>query len=238
MSARVLVLGAMLAVFFAATPALAQTRSDHEVAVALFTQSDEAYKKGDFRGAADDLEKAYALEPAPVLLYNLGRAYEGLGDQKKAIDAYERYLSAQPDAEDRGAIEQRVATMKKQLEMAQRASAPVVVVQAPVVSPPPARRRAMSPVPIVIGAIGLAGIAGGGVLGALALGESSTENAATTSQLDAASAHDRAATFATGANVAFIAGAVLAAVGIVWIIVDRATAPSARAASLPLGVTF
>jgi hypothetical protein len=70
---------AFAAVLVVAAPALAQdnNKGDHDLAIALFNHSNEAYKKGDFKGAAADLEKAYALEPAPVLLYNLGRAYEG-----------------------------------------------------------------------------------------------------------------------------------------------------------------
>jgi tetratricopeptide (TPR) repeat protein len=226
-----------LAAVFAAAPARAASASDHDLALALFKHAGEAYNRGDFRGAADDLTKAYALEPAPVLLYNLGRAYEGLGDTKKAIDAYGRYLEAQPNAEDRGALETRLATLRRQLELEQRAARPV----APPPLPPRAapKRRPLAPLPVVLAAVGAAGLGAGGVLGALALSENANENAATTSQLDAQSAHDRGATFATAANVAFVAGAVLAVAGIVWIIVDRATAtPRSTRAAVPFMLRF
>ena len=226
---------AALLVLSLAAPAAAQTTSDHDLALALFKHSDEAYKRGDFRGAVNDLEKAYSLEPVPVLLYNLGRAYEGLGETKKAIDAYERYLKAQPEAEDRGAIQQRLVTLHREAAREEeRANNPP--------PPPPVvvvRSRPLGAGPIVVTSIGAAGLVAGGVLGALALSTSSNENSPQTSQLDAQSAHDRGAAFATGANVAFIAGGVIAIAGIVWLIVDRVTSSSSSAsASVPFVVRF
>jgi tetratricopeptide (TPR) repeat protein len=231
-------LAIVLAAALVSVPALAQNKGDHDLAVALFNHSNEAYKKGDFKGAAADLEKAYALEPAPVLLYNLGRAYEGLGDTKNAIDAYERYVKAQPDAEDRGAIDSRLTTLRHQLELETRASAPPPPPPPEVhpVSPPPP--RGLGAAPIIVTGIGVAGVAVGGVFGALALSTASSQNAPSTSQVDAVSAHDRASTFATVSTVSFIAGGVVTLAGIVWIIVDRATAKKTTAASMPFVVRF
>ena len=85
-------------------------------AVQLADDSERAYKAGNFEKAAALLKKAHALYPEPILLYNLGRAFEGMGDAKDAIDAYERYLHDAKQIDDRGAIERRIATLKQQIQ--------------------------------------------------------------------------------------------------------------------------
>src|SRR4051794_14721586 len=48
-------------------------------ALDLFEQSAKAYREGRFQDAVDRLLEARSLKSEPVLLYNLGRAYEALG---------------------------------------------------------------------------------------------------------------------------------------------------------------
>lgn len=107
--ARVLV----LSLAFSGSVAHADAKKDK--ALALFEKSDRAYKAGKFEDAAKLLRDAYALYPEPTLLYNLGRAQEGLGDIDGAIASYEKYLRDAKQIQDRGAIERRVATLKAQL---------------------------------------------------------------------------------------------------------------------------
>ncbi len=85
-------------------------------ALALADDSERAYKAGQFEKAAALLRKAHDRYPEPLLLYNLGRALEGMGDQKGAIEAYEQYLHDAKQIDDRPAIERRIATLKAQLE--------------------------------------------------------------------------------------------------------------------------
>jgi tetratricopeptide (TPR) repeat protein len=94
------------------TPAYAD---DRDKALKLFEDSDKAYKAGKFEKAADLLREAYELYPEPLLLYNLGRAQEGLGDAEGAVESYEQYLADAKEIKDRGAIERRIATLKAQL---------------------------------------------------------------------------------------------------------------------------
>lgn len=102
-----------LALALSATAAHADSKKDK--ALALFEKSDKAYKGGKFEEAVTLLEEAYRLYPEPLLLYNLGRAQEGLGDLPGAVASYERYLKDGKQIADRGAIERRVATLKAQL---------------------------------------------------------------------------------------------------------------------------
>ena len=97
-----------------ATPA--QPKIDPKArALELFKQSKDKYRSGDFQAAANLLEEGYELHDEPVLLYNLARAYEGLGELERAAAAYEQYLVAEPDTKDRGAIEQKVSNIRKQV---------------------------------------------------------------------------------------------------------------------------
>jgi tetratricopeptide (TPR) repeat protein len=105
-------------------------------ALQLFEQSDKAYKAGKFEDAAVLLRKAYGIYPEPTLLYNLGRALEGMGDAKGAVEAYEHYLHVAKHVDDRAAIERRIATLKANLEKQQEAEQ--AEQQAEQTPPPPA----------------------------------------------------------------------------------------------------
>lgn len=202
----------------------------------LFKKGADAYLRGDFEESIRLLDQAYALDPQPVLIYNKARAQEGLGHTDDAITLYEQYLNQEPTTPDRGAIEQRLATLKKQRderaaleqdranaekERAARAAAP---------PPPPPHERSV--LPYVVGGVGIAGIGTGVVFGILAKSKESDGNSAKT-QRDARDARDTGSTFATVANVTLIAGGVLLAAGAVWWALDR---PSSRVALLPNGI--
>src|SRR5262245_65949903 len=93
----VLPVGALLLVGICTAPRLATAqpkgasakgaKDEKAEALELFNQSADLYRQGKFDEAARLLERAYEMHPEPVLLYNLGRAYEGLGENEKAIDA-------------------------------------------------------------------------------------------------------------------------------------------------------
>lgn len=93
----------------------AYAENNRDKALKLFEDSNKAYKSGKFEQAAELLRKAYTLFPEPILLYNLGRAQEGLGDPKGALDSYERYLKEAKQVDDRGAIERRIETLKAEI---------------------------------------------------------------------------------------------------------------------------
>src|SRR5207253_7914242 len=81
---------------------VASTKSDDERrALELFKESENKYREGRFQDAVDLLLEAYRLHGASVLLYNLGRAYEGLGNLPSAIDSYTKYLERDAQAPDR-----------------------------------------------------------------------------------------------------------------------------------------
>src|SRR5690349_4339746 len=110
---RVLVLGIFLVL--TSTSFAAPKGKNHDKAVRLVVQSQEHYEAGRFREAIQLLEEAYGLEESPTILYNLARAYEGVGESERALNAYEKYIEKEPKASDRGAVEKRIETLKQQI---------------------------------------------------------------------------------------------------------------------------
>jgi tetratricopeptide (TPR) repeat protein len=202
------------------------TVDDRGRALELFKASDQHYRQGEFEQAAQLLRQSYDMYPEPLVLYNLGRALEGMGDLEGAVAEYERYLTTATDIRDRGAIERRITTLKQQLE-AKRATPPETppvepitappVVQVPADVMPPPRRRSVLPWVIVGGGVGV--VAVGGVLGVMS--DSAHRQAVDEPiQAEAGRLQDRAKTLATAANILFVAGGAIAIGGAVWGIVE------------------
>lgn len=82
-----------------ASSAVAQP-TDKETAIKLYELSQDAFKQGQFDLAVDYLERAYDLDPHPIILYNLARSYEGLGEIDKAEEALGRVKTDPMSDED------------------------------------------------------------------------------------------------------------------------------------------
>jgi tetratricopeptide (TPR) repeat protein len=206
-------------------------------AAELFKKSADAYLQGDFATAIKLLEEAYALDPQPVLVYNEARAHEGLGHLDEAISLYERYLTEEPTTSDRGAIEQRLATLRKQQEEKKRLEKEKADVEEKRLqqqerqeqldkhaqevrdAPPSEASRKRSVLPYVVVGVGGAGLATGAVFGILALNRQDAGRKAT-SLKDATEARDSGKRFATVSNVSFVVGGALVAGGAIWWVLD------------------
>lgn len=252
-----LVLG--LAGIMKAEVACAQDHSAHAPdpkarAAALYRESAESYRKGDFATTIDLLREAYALDPQPVLLYNLARAYEGVGDTDGAIETYRKYLAADPNAKDRGAIEQRITTLERERdekialqkqseadrkraeEEAARAAA--AAKQKKDAAAKPHHRSAL---PYIVGGIGIGGLGTGAVFGLMATSQHASARNEPVQQT-AENDQNRAKTYATASTIAFIAGGALLAIGTTWWILDggsdKSGSQSARLGVTPGGLLF
>lgn len=243
MNVRALVFVACIALL--PNSSLAVDPAAHDRALELFGKGREAFKASKFQESIDLIKEAYALEPAPVLLYNLAKAYEGLGDLENATATYEKYLAEEKDIPDRAAIEEKVRNFKKALAEKDRLAKERDEALAKLKKKdgekkdepaPDSPKRPPSPVPWVFVGVGAAGVAVGGVLGGLAVGKDDDAKAAA-SQKDAVDLHDSAKGLALGSTVGFIAGGVLAGGGLLWGIIDVATrGPAKPAVSVDVGV--
>src|SRR4051812_6436550 len=144
-------------------------------ALELFEQSAKAYRDGRFQDAIDLLVEARRIKPEPVLLYNIGRAYEALGKPTEAADAYAAYLEEDPKAADRRAIEIRITTLRAQAGELDKArtmpppAEPKPLPPEPASSaPPPQASDSLAVVPWVVTGAGVVGIGAGVVLGLVA----------------------------------------------------------------------
>jgi tetratricopeptide (TPR) repeat protein len=230
-------------------PASAQSRPNS--AAELAARAKATFDRGEFQEATVLLQQAYALEPTSALLYNLGRAYQQGGDKAKAIEAYERYLAQAGHPADEGAVSATIAQLRGEIRHdeevrseAERLAAREAAAQAEanrraalrVESPPPqvqtpARRAG----PWIVAGLGAAGVATGAVLGGLALAQhASAENAPGVAS--AMSEQGKASSLATGANVAFVAGGVVAAAGVVWGLLDLRASIHQREVTASVGL--
>lgn len=219
----------------AAEPAAAEQTDDQARALELFGQSETLYKEGRFEEAAVLLEQAHALHPEPTLLYNLARAREGQGSLAEAADAYERYLQESPEASDRGAIEQRIRSLRAReaervrLEQQQRETQERLaqMERERAANPPDEGGSALDgPLPWVIFGVGVAGVGVG--FGVAAAAQAKHDDAVEEPvQVEAVSKQDAAEDLALGANVAIVAGAAIALSGGVLGIVGLASSGSA-----------
>lgn len=112
--ARYLVIALALALALANAPlALAEpTPEDKALAQQLYDRASEAYSAGDYDQSIEWLERAYQLDPDPVILYNLGRSYEGAAQLDKARETLEA-VEQNPDTPDE--IRQRIKTDLKRI---------------------------------------------------------------------------------------------------------------------------
>jgi len=215
-------------------PAYAEDNRDK--ALKLFEDSNKAYKSGKFEEAADLLKKAYALFPEPLLLYNLGRAQEGLGDPQGALDSYKQYLAQAKQVDDRGAIERRIETLEAQIEK-QKADAEeakrMAEEQARLQAEQERLRREReeqrgrereeiddrTPVekygPWTVMGVGGA-LVGTGLIFGIRSGAKHDDAVAAPAQRDAESLQASAQHYATVANVLFVTGGLVVAGGVAW----------------------
>ena len=72
-----------------------------------------AHDAGDYAGAIAAFTQAYAMAPAPALLFNLAQAYRLQGNCDDAAVMYRRYLDTDPSPEVRALVENHLSTVER-----------------------------------------------------------------------------------------------------------------------------
>ncbi|MCA9546745.1 MAG: tetratricopeptide repeat protein [Myxococcales bacterium] len=213
-----------------------------------------AFKAERYGEALKHFERAHKLDPAPELLYNLARCHEMQGRAEKAVEHFELYLARVPQAADRDDVERRIKVMRAIVERERAAKA-----QAP--GAPPATAGAAVPAPGLTGqspppveprgqglrwasygllGAGVAGLVVGGIYRGAAT-EAADKHRATPVDADKTTFADDAEAAQSTANVGFIAGGALLAVGaglLVYDLLDDGAAVSALPTPGGAGVVF
>jgi tetratricopeptide (TPR) repeat protein len=83
-------------------------------------QAKAYFDHGDFAHAIEEYQAAYDLDHRPSRLYNLAVCYERSGARAKALELYQRYLSAEPDGDAAAAARESAAALAAEELEAQR----------------------------------------------------------------------------------------------------------------------
>lgn len=75
----------------------APVRGEPDRFTAHYQRAANLYTSQRYREALRELEAAYALQPFPRLLYNLGQVHRKLHQPQQALSYYELYLRTEPD---------------------------------------------------------------------------------------------------------------------------------------------
>lgn len=80
-----------------------------------FTAGAQAYREARYKDAIDYFMEAYRFDPRPELVYNVGQAYEKLGDVPNALRSYRDYVRLAPGASDRATVETSIKNLEARL---------------------------------------------------------------------------------------------------------------------------
>ena len=184
------------------------------------------YEQANYKAAMEEFNKAYKLEKAPELLYNLGRCHEGLGQLKQAISRYEEFLGKKPDAPNRATLELRVKNLQERLEAARVKPKSKPKPAAPVKS---TGGSAMKYAGWAAVGVGAAALVTGAVLGAMASKKTGEYEDAWDSKMKYSEAKgilEAAEGYELGMFISLGVGGAVAVAGAVLLILDsRAEAP-------------
>jgi tetratricopeptide (TPR) repeat protein len=203
-------------------PARAQPEVDlrDEEARSLFESGRAAFAQGRYEVALGRFREAYELSGRAELLYNVAQCADRLRRDEEAIEAFERFSIAVPDAPERAQVEARLEVLRRQVADAARSRA-LREEHAELVADR-ANDRGAGPWVVVISG-GAIAIAGGVFLG-VALAERADIEGLTradgTSFEEVEGALDRVPIFSTIGAVALGVGAAALAAGIVWLVAD------------------
>lgn len=94
----------------------AEVVSDAE-AKRLVGEARQAFSAGDYAEAAEKIEAAYLIEPAPALLYPWAQAERSRGDCRSAIELYQKFLDSGPDEAIAAAATENIERCEAQLAL-------------------------------------------------------------------------------------------------------------------------
>ncbi|MBK7826746.1 tetratricopeptide repeat protein [Nannocystis sp.] len=204
----------------------------------------DRFKAKDYDAAVRLFEQAYALDPNPNYLFNIGRVYEEKGDIRSAVDYYQRFVK-EPGVEigSRELAVQRLRVLKAILNETETPAGSQSAPQPAAATPPPGepgRRSTDDPDPkktMRLGGYALIGVGGismivGGIFGGLTLAKKGELNDSHVVEDRKSLAH-QGETFAVISDVTLFTGAVLLVTGIALAVVARKPRAAARSAILP-----
>ena len=105
---KVLLMGVAATAMALAPMRARAAEADQKAARPHYEKGATEYNLGHFPEAIAEFEKAYQLDPAPVLLFNIAQAHRQNGNNERAAFFYRRYLEQAPSAANRAEVEKRI----------------------------------------------------------------------------------------------------------------------------------
>lgn len=234
------------------------TDAQKDQASALSDQAIAKFQAKDYEGAVALFEQAYAIDPAPNYLFNIGRVYEEAGNLEKAVEFYAKFVKLPGvDLDSRGVALERLKVLRSILvETTEKPpeDKPEDKPEEPVVEPPPPepvvdqdaqrKRKALRGAGFGLLGVGAAALIGGGVAGGLAQSDNNKAGEVT-DPADGVPLLDSSQTKSLAANVLFGVGGAFVLTGVILVAVGFSKPqPASRVALAPSfgprggGVTF
>jgi hypothetical protein len=91
-----------------------RVHADKEASAVHYKEAKKKYNLGDFDEAIVLFKKAYDEHEAPAYLYNIAQAYRQIGNCKKALFFYERFLAEKPGSSQEDTIKGYVAALQEE----------------------------------------------------------------------------------------------------------------------------
>jgi len=226
----------------AAASAAAASGDKSAEAKAAYKRGADLYRAGRYSAAIAEFQAADKLKPSPALHYNMGQAWEKLGDLPAALAAYALYLQLDPNAPNREAVERTVRSLEAKVAAASPETPRLDPGQGPVPVPaPPATSLAANPPappldatrpdpapqpverknwlgPIIAGGLGVVAAGAGMVMGIQARNAQNALLAGGNDRQQADALASKARSDATAANVLYgVAGAAVLTGGVLAI---------------------
>ncbi len=113
-------------------PAPSSSPAESSPARRAYLAGVEHFREKRYSDAIAEFNKAYRIDPNPVLVFNMARAFEELKDYGPAVEFYKKYLEMAPQAEDRPQVEATIRTLELLRERARaEARVPLAVTSKP-----------------------------------------------------------------------------------------------------------
>ncbi len=207
-----------------------------------FELGTRAYERGEFTTAADAFAEAYRLSGRPALLYNMYVAHRDAQLREEAAEDLRRYLREAGEIPNRARLEVVLAQLEAELagqppppephaERGDRAET----------RPSPSSGGADPVGPIVVTAIGAAALVASAITGGLALARNGELSDACPADVcadgSARGIQSDVETLSITTDILWPVGAVAAAVGLIWLVVELGASSDDARASLACGPT-
>ena len=108
-------IGVLFVVLSCAAFAQPAPSADTEKARTAFSAAQQLYQASRFADALKKFEEAQALKPHPVIVFNIARCQELLGQVPQSLKSYREYLRLSPGAADKDAVLAAIAVLEKKL---------------------------------------------------------------------------------------------------------------------------